>query len=105
MLAPTAAIVTAPEYVPVESPPALAPTENDPLFVPEAVVPPLIVSQDAEEEAVQVRVPEPLFAMETVWLEGFAPFWMAESDIEAGFREIMGADGTVATVDVFGVNS
>jgi hypothetical protein len=44
----------------------LTPTENDPLFVPDAAAPPLIVSQDVEEEAVQVRVPDPLFVTVTL---------------------------------------
>ena len=60
LLAPAAVIITAPVWVPIESPLMLAPTENDPLLVPEAAVPPFIVSQGMEEVAVQVSVPEPL---------------------------------------------
>lgn len=84
----------------------LAPTENDPLLVPDAALPPLIVSQDIEEEAVQLSVPDPLFVTVTVWLDGLAPFCIAENDIEAGFLPITGVDGVEgATVDVVGVNS
>jgi hypothetical protein len=52
----------------------LAPTENDPLLVPEAAEPPFIVSQGMEDAAVQLSVPEPLLVTVAVWLDGFAPF-------------------------------
>ena len=52
----------------------LAPTENDPLLVPEAATPPLIVSQGIDEAAVQLSVPDPLLVTVTVWLAGLAPF-------------------------------
>ena len=60
LVAPAAAIITAPVWLPIESPLILAPTENDPLFVPEAALPPFTVSQGIEEVAVHVSVPEPL---------------------------------------------
>ena len=50
------------------------PTANEPLFVPDAVAPPFIVSQGTKEAAVQLNVPEPLLLMVTVWLDGLAPF-------------------------------
>ena len=74
LVAPVAAIITAPVWVPIESPLILAPTENDPLLVPEAPVPPFIVSQGIEGVAVQGSVPEPLLVTVTVWLGGLAPF-------------------------------
>ena len=42
------------------------PTENDPLLVPEALAPALIVSQGTEDVAVQPSVPKPLFVTVTV---------------------------------------
>ena len=58
----------------MESPLMLAPTENAPLLVPDAAAPPFIVSQDAEEVAVQLSVPEPLLETVTVWPDGLAAF-------------------------------
>ena len=66
LVAPAAAIITAPVWVPIESPLILAPTENDPLLVPDAALPPFIVSQGIEEVAVHVSVPEPLLVTVTV---------------------------------------
>lgn len=65
-MAPAAAIITAPVWVPIESPLILAPTENDPLLLPDAALPPFIVNQGIEEVAVQVSVPEPLLVTVTV---------------------------------------
>jgi len=59
--------------VPVPSPLVLAPTENDPALVPEAAAPPLMVNHAADEVAVQVSVPLPLFVTVTVWLDGLPP--------------------------------
>jgi hypothetical protein len=61
-------------WLPTESALILAPTENDPLLVPEAAEPPFIVSQGMEDAAVQLSVPEPLLVTVAVWLDGFAPF-------------------------------
>jgi hypothetical protein len=74
LVAPEAPIVTIPVWLPTESPLMLAPTENDPLLVPEAAMPPLTVSQGVDEAAVQPSVPEPLLLIVAVWLDGFAPF-------------------------------
>jgi hypothetical protein len=84
----------------------LAPTENDPLLVPEAAEPPLTVSHGVDEAAVQLSVPEPLLLTVAVWLDGFAPFWMAENDMEAGLRAITGVEEVVVeTVVSVGVKS
>jgi hypothetical protein len=72
-VAPEAARITVPVWLPIDSPLILAPTENDPLLVPEAAAPPLIVSHGIEEVAVQLSVPAPLFVTVTVWLEGLVP--------------------------------
>ena len=74
LVAPEAAIVTVPVWLPMERPLTFAPTENDPLLVPEAAAPPLIVSQGIDEAAVQLSVPDPLLVTVTVWLTGLAPF-------------------------------
>lgn len=63
-----------PEYVPIDRPPILAPTVNEPLFVPDAAPPPLIVSQETEDVAVHVSVPDPLFVTVATWLDGLLPF-------------------------------
>jgi hypothetical protein len=83
----------------MESPLIFAPTENDPAFVPEAAAPPLIVNHAADEVAVQVSVPEPLFVTATVWLDGFAPPWIAENDMDVGFLAIVGVEGVVDVVE------
>lgn len=64
-MAPVAAIVTVPVRLPIESPLILAPTENEPLFVPDTEAPPLTVNQGTEEVAVQLSVPEPLLVTVT----------------------------------------
>jgi hypothetical protein len=92
------------------SPLIFAPTENDPLLVPDAAPPPLIVSHDIEEVAVQVSVPDPLFVTVTVWLDGLAPPCIAENEIEAGFRAMTGIVGAgvgagAGAADVVGVSS
>ena len=51
----------------------LVPTPTEPLLVPDAAEPPLIVSQLTEDVAVQLRVPDPLFDIVTDWLGGLAP--------------------------------
>jgi hypothetical protein len=106
LVAPEAAIVTIPEWLPTESPLMLAPTENDPLLVPEAAAPPFIVSQGVDDAAVQLSVPEPLLLTVAVWLDGFTPFWMAENDMEAGLRPMTGVeDVVVETVGEVGVSN
>lgn len=65
-VAPVAAIVTLPEYVPIERPLVLAATEKEPLFVPDAPELPFTVNHDMEEVAVQLSVPEPLFVTVTI---------------------------------------
>jgi hypothetical protein len=47
---------------------------KDPLFVPDAELAPLRLSQVALETAVQFSVPEPALLIVTVWPAGFAPF-------------------------------
>ena len=74
LVAPGAVIITAPVWVPIESPLILAPTENDPLLLPDAAVLPFIVNQGIEEVAVQLSVPEPLLVTVTVWLDGLVLF-------------------------------
>ena len=82
----------------------MAPTAKDPLLVPDAAVPPFTVSQGTDEVAVQFSVPDPLLVTVTVWLDGEAPFWIAENEMEAGLRAITGANGaegeTVAVGEV-----
>lgn len=89
----------------MESPVVLAPTENDPLFVPDAAEFPLIVNQETEDVAVQLSVPEPPFVTLTVWPKGFVPPCTAEKESEAGLRPMtglkgVGAGGAAAAVSV-----
>jgi len=74
LVAPVAPIVIIPVWLPIESPLILAPTLNDPVFVPDAAEPPFIFSQAAVDVAVQLSVPVPLFVIVTNWLAGLAPF-------------------------------
>ena len=74
LVAPPAAMAIMPVWLPIERPPTLAPTVNDPVFVPEAAEPPLTVSQLTDEVAVQLRVPVPPLLTVTDWLAGFMPF-------------------------------
>ena len=60
--------------MPIESPLILAPTLNDPLFVPDRADPPFMLSQAAVDVAVQLRVPVPVLVIVTDWLGGLAPF-------------------------------
>ena len=91
----------------MESPLVLAPTENDPLFVPDTAELPFTVNQDTEEVAVQVSVPEPLLVTVTVWPVGFVPLCIAENEREAGLRPMTGLEGGggagAAAVEVVGV--
>jgi hypothetical protein len=64
--APAAESVTVPAWFPMGSPLTLAPTANDPVFVPDAPAPPLTVSHGTDEAAVQLSVPLPLFVTMTV---------------------------------------
>ena len=73
LLAPVAATVTVPLYVPVESPLTLAPRENDPLFVPDAAGAPLSINQGTDDVAVHVSVPVPVFVTVTTWPDGLVP--------------------------------
>jgi hypothetical protein len=88
------------------SPLILAPTAKDPLLVPDAAAPPFTVSQGTDEVAVQLSVPDPLLVTVTVWLDGAAPFWIAENEMEAGLRAITGVKGVEdETVAVVGLRS
>jgi len=58
----------------------------------------LMVNHAAEELADQPRVPEPLLVIVTVWLDGFAPPWIAENDIDAGLRPMTGVEGVEEVV-------
>ena len=92
--------------MPTESPLVLAPTENDPVFVPEAAELPFTVSQGTVLVAVQLSVPEPPLLTVTVWPDGFVPPCIAENESEAGLRPITGLEGAkgagAATVDAVG---
>ena len=84
----------------MESPVVLAPTENDPPFVPDAAELPLTVNQETEEVAVQLSVPEPPFVTLTAWPKGFVPPCTPEKESEAGFRPMTGLEGVGGTGDV-----
>jgi hypothetical protein len=103
LLAPAAESVTVPAWFPMGSPLILAPTAKEPLLVPDAAAPPFTVSQGTDEVAVQFNVPDPLLVTVTVWLDGEAPFWVAENEMEAGLRAITGANGAEGETVAVGV--
>ena len=72
LVAPVPVMAIAPVWVPMGRPLTLAPTPNEPLFVPDAAEPPFNVSQLTEDVAVQLRVPEPLFDTVTDCVGGLA---------------------------------
>ena len=78
--------------MPTESPLVLAPTENDPVFVPEAAELPFTVSQDTLLVAVQLSVPEPPLLTVTVWPDGFVPPCIAENESKTGLRPVTGLE-------------